>query len=102
MDHNLEPQIFIMTKVVGLVRMFPEEVFPNIETKQNMIAAASDYLDQLIMEESGESSGHSDAVENERFGILGDLASIDLGLDTSNKHDNLIPAHGKNNTTDDA
>ena len=40
----LEAQIFAMTKVVAIVRMIPEEVFVNDDTKQAIMAAVSEAL----------------------------------------------------------
>ena len=48
----LEAQIFTMTKVVTMVRMIPEEVFANDETKQAIMAAASEGLDSKIEQEA--------------------------------------------------
>ena len=89
---ELEAQIFTMTKVVGLVRMIPEEIFPNIETKQNMISSASDLLDSLVEQENED---EVQVVEDEAdFGILGDISIpgvMDRGevMSANNKIPNL-------------
>lgn len=107
---ELEAQIFTMTKIVGLVRMLPEEIFSNLDTKLNMQSAASDTLDNLIMQESGEDT---EMVEDESYGVLGDgvlgdgvLGEITTSLGPDFKGggeaDSLMPTLGasqKNNNT---
>lgn len=69
---ELEAQIFTMTKIVGLVRMIPEEIFANIETKQNMMSSVEGSLDSLIEQENDDDAPF---VENDaEFGILGDIS----------------------------
>ena len=88
---QLEAQIFTMTKVVGLVRMIPEEIFPNIETKQNMMSSASDLLDSLVEQENED---EIQVIDNEMdFGILGDISIpgvMDRGEVTS--ENNKVPS----------
>ncbi|MGB1270569.1 MAG: TyeA family type III secretion system gatekeeper subunit [Endozoicomonas sp.] len=102
---ELEPQIFTMTKVVDLVRMLPEEIFSNLDTKLNMQSAASDTLDNLIMQESGEDA---EMVEDDSYGVLGDglLGEITTSLGSDFKGggeaDSLVPTLGasqKNSNT---
>lgn len=87
---RLEARIFTMTKVVGLVRMIPEEIFPNIETKQNMMSSASDLLDSLVEQENED---EVQIIEDDAdFGVLGDISIpgvMDRGEVTS--ADNKIP-----------
>ena len=98
--NNLEANIFTMTKIVGLVRMLPEEIFSNIETKQNMQAAASEYLDSLIEQECEEEIGEPLDIGNENFGVLGDIGLDEFSQKThkSTVKDNSNGAPGRNIT----
>ena len=96
---ELEAQIFAMTKIVDLVRMIPEEIFSNIETRQNMQQAAQEYLDSLVEFENEEDMGEV-AVENDQgYGILGDISIpgvIDHGSveNKISQPNNMIPNLG--------
>ena len=83
---ELEAQIFTMTKVVNLVRMLPEEIFSNIESKQNMLAAATESLDYLIEQESEEEIGDVVDAGDGGFGILGDI-----GIDVDSEDEEIEP-----------
>ena len=91
---ELEAQIFTMTKIVGLVRMLPEEIFSNIETKQNMLSAAAGACDNLIeMENEDEVSNSIES--DEGYGLLTDISIpgvIDHGKVAPKESD--IPALG--------
>ena len=72
----LDAQIFTLTKVVGIVRMIPEEVFANDETKQAVIAAASEGLDARIEQEA-----ELEMSINENEGFV-DEVTIDLDIES--------------------
>ena len=71
---ELEAQIFAMTKIVDMVRMVPEEIFSNIESKQNMQQAAQEYLDSLVEFENEEDVGEAVVESDQGYGILGDIS----------------------------
>ncbi|OED44871.1 hypothetical protein ACH42_06445 [Endozoicomonas sp. (ex Bugula neritina AB1)] len=75
---SLEAKIFTMTKIVDLIRMLPEEIFSNIEIKQNMQAAASECLDNLIEEEAESEISESIDAGGGGFGILEDLGFVEI------------------------
>lgn len=104
---DLEAQIFAMTKIVGLVRMVPEEIFSNVETKQNMQQAAQEHLDSLVESENEEDMADVAVESDQGFGILGDISIpgvIDHGSVTSTSQTNSMipnlgaPAKGKDST----
>ncbi len=75
--NDLDAQIFFMTKVDDLIRQLPEELFPNIETKQNIQAAVKESLDSLIEQENEEEVIETLDSSDNNFGILGDIG-LDL------------------------
>ena len=76
--NELQAKIFLMTKIVGLIRLLPEEMFSNEDTKQNMISSSQESLDCLIEEEAEEEiEGLSDVELG--FGIVGEITA-DLGF----------------------
>ena len=96
---ELEAQIFAMTKIVDLVRMVPEEIFSNIESKQNMQQAAQEYLDSLVEFENEEDMGDVAVEGDQGYGILGDISIpgvIDHGSVTNNtsQPNSMIPTLG--------
>ena len=96
---DLEAQIFAMTKIVGLVRMIPEEIFSNIESKQNMQLAAQEYLDSLVESENEEDMTDVAVESDQGYGILGDISIpgvIDHGSVTNkaNQSNHMVPNLG--------
>ena len=96
---DLEAQIFTMTKIVDLVRMVPEEVFSNIESKQNMQQAAQEYLDSLIENENEDEMADIAVEGDQGYGILGDISIpgvIDHGLadNQTSQSNSMIPNLG--------
>lgn len=95
-----EAQIFAMTKVVDLIRMLPEEIFSNLENKQNMQQAAQDCLDGLVEAENGEDLADVVAESDQGYGILGDITIpgvIDHGTVTgadAGQSNTMIPTLG--------
>ena len=94
-----EAQIFAMTKIVGLVRMLPEEIFSNIENKQNMQQAAQDCLDGLVETENGEEMADAVTEGDQNYGILGDITIpgvMDHGTvtNTAQQSNSIIPDLG--------
>ena len=71
---QLDAQIFTLTKVVATVRMIPEEVFANDDTKQAIIAAATEGLDSKIEQEAEEDMAIS---QQDSDSIIGEIA-VDL------------------------
>ncbi|MCW7556340.1 TyeA family type III secretion system gatekeeper subunit [Endozoicomonas gorgoniicola] len=71
---QLDAQIFTLTKVVAMVRMIPEEVFANDDTKQAIISAASEGLDSKIEMEATEDIANS---QKEAESFISEIA-IDL------------------------
>ena len=65
---TLPEKIFLMTKVGQLIRLMPEDMFANEDTKQNMLVAAQDSLDTWIEEEADEDMEGLTDVEQD-FGI---------------------------------
>ena len=94
---ELSAKIFVLTEVVALLRLIPEEMFANDETKQNIIVAAQECLDGFIEEEAEEEiEGLADVEQG--FGIVGEVTA-DLGFVTSNTgSDGLINSTLLNNT----
>ena len=72
-DSKIDAQIFVMTKITSLVRDLPEEIFSNIEIKQNIQVAATEHLDNLIAQENEEEMSESADIGASGFGILGDI-----------------------------
>ncbi len=90
---EIEAQIFTLTKIVGLVRMLPEEIFPTIEAKMNMQEAASGSLDGVIEVEAGEEIEGSDS--DSGYGILGDISASLVPEQVSGEADDrLVPNLG--------
>ncbi|AMO57848.1 hypothetical protein GZ77_12815 [Endozoicomonas montiporae] len=80
---QLDAQIFTLTKVVAAVRMIPDEVFVNDDTKQAIISAAAEGLDSKIEQEAAEevaSPQDSDSIIGE---IAVDLTSVKRPNDES-------------------
>ncbi len=76
---ELGAKIFILTKVVDLIRSMPEEMFANDDTKQNMISAAQESLDGFVEQEAEEEM--DGIVEMEQgYGIVGEVTA-ELGLE---------------------
>ncbi|UYM14721.1 TyeA family type III secretion system gatekeeper subunit [Endozoicomonas euniceicola] len=71
---QLDAQIFTLTKVVAMVRMIPEEVFANDDTKLAIIAAATEGLDSKIEQEAEEDMAIS---QQDSGSIIGEVM-IDL------------------------
>ncbi len=79
---TLPGKIFLMTKVGQLIRLMPEDMFTNEDTRQNMLVAAQDSLDTWIEEEAdGDIEGLADVEQS--FGIVGEVTES-LGLMSSN------------------
>ncbi|WP_263082197.1 TyeA family type III secretion system gatekeeper subunit [Endozoicomonas sp. Mp262] len=76
---DLPLRIFVMTKIVDLIRTMPEEMFANDETKQNVFSAAQENLDGLVEQEAEEEmDGYTDVEQG--FGIVGEVtADIEAG-----------------------
>ncbi|MDP0561001.1 MAG: TyeA family type III secretion system gatekeeper subunit [Candidatus Endonucleobacter sp. (ex Gigantidas childressi)] len=100
---ELTAKIFIMTKIVGLVRLMPEEMFNNKETKQNMLASSQESLDGFIEEEAEEEVEGLLDVEL-GFGVVGEVIG-DLNLMSSNSDSgkliNSASAEGPSTTVPD-
>ena len=78
---ELAPKIFVLTEVGVLLRLIPEEMFANAESKQNMINAAQECLDGFIEDEAdAEILGLAEVEQG--FGIVGEVTT-DLGFVTS-------------------
>ena len=71
---QLDAQIFTLTKVVTMVRMIPEDVFTNDDTKLAIIAAATEGLDSKIEQEAEEDMAIS---QQDSESIIGEIA-VDL------------------------
>ena len=71
---QLDAQIFTLTKVVTMVRMIPEDVFTNDDTKLAIIAAATEGLDSKIEQEAEEEMAIS---QQDSESIIGEIA-VDL------------------------
>ena len=71
---QLDAQIFALTKVVAMVRMIPEDVFANDDTKLAIIAAATEGLDSKIEQEAEEDMAIS---QQDSESIIGEVM-IDL------------------------
>ncbi|MDP0588170.1 MAG: TyeA family type III secretion system gatekeeper subunit [Candidatus Endonucleobacter bathymodioli] len=71
---ELSAKIFLMTKIVWLIRLMPEEMFNNEDTKQNMLASSQESLDGFIEEEAGEEVEGLLDVEL-GFGIVGEVTA---------------------------
>ena len=89
---ELEAQIFTLTKVVAIIRMIPEEVFTNEETRQNMVAAATEGLDGFIEREAEDEVENASAAVDQAYGIIGEVtASLNLPEVTGAQNADLIP-----------
>ncbi|MGI9275657.1 MAG: TyeA family type III secretion system gatekeeper subunit [Endozoicomonas sp.] len=89
---ELEAQIFALTKVVAIIRMIPEEVFANDETRQNMVAAASEGLDGFIEREAEAEVENASAATDQAYGIIGEVtAPLNLPEVTGSGITDLMP-----------
>ncbi|MDD7805827.1 MAG: TyeA family type III secretion system gatekeeper subunit [Endozoicomonas sp. (ex Botrylloides leachii)] len=85
---ELTGKIFILTEMGILLRMIPEDMFANDETRQNIISAAQECLDGLIEEEAD--SEIQGVVEMEQgFGIVGEVMA-DLDFIKSNDNESSV------------
>ena len=80
--HELESQIFVMNKLEGLVRELPEEIFSNIETKQNMQSALMEAMDSFVEQENEEEAVDTVDAGDTGFGILGDIGLAETHVET--------------------
>ena len=80
---QLDAQIFALTKVVAMVRMIPEEVFVNDDTKEAIISAAKEGLDSKIEQEAEEDA----AISQQDSGSMVGEAEVDLSF-VKRMHDN--------------
>ena len=96
---ELEAQIFTLTKVVSIVRMIPEEVFTNEETRQNMLAAVTEGLDGFIEREADAEMVNASTAADQGFGIIGEItASLDLPELAAGGNGDLMPGILQDNT----
>ncbi|PJE79765.1 hypothetical protein CI610_01267 [invertebrate metagenome] len=69
--HGIEAEIFVMTRIVDIVRTIPEEVFSNDETKQALLAAAQECLDSKIEQEAEDELEDSTNMDY-GYGVIGE------------------------------
>ena len=83
---ELAGRIFVLTEAGSLLRLIPEDMFANDETKQNIIGAAQECLDGFIEEEAdAEMQGLVDVEQG--FGIVGEVtADLDFVTSSMNNH----------------
>ena len=94
---DLEAQIFVMNKVDALVRDLPEEIFSNIETKQNMQAAVMEAMDSFVEQENEEEVGEAVDAGDTGYGILGDI-----GLAEAPAEKRVVEPKAETNPTTDS
>ena len=85
--YELEPGIFTLTKVIDIVRMIPEEVFNNEETKQAILATAQEGLDGKVEEEAAQEMESLPDSE----GIVGEVVMDLIGSNKGQAGDSIIP-----------
>ncbi|WP_067518770.1 TyeA family type III secretion system gatekeeper subunit [Endozoicomonas ascidiicola] len=66
--NELQAKIFFMNKTAETVRMLPEEIFVNVEAKQQMVSAVQEVQDSLVIQEEG-----SDKPIDDKDGIIGEI-----------------------------
>lgn len=85
---ELLEKIFILTEVGCLLRVIPDDMFSNGDTKQSIISAAQECLDGLIEEEADLEGQSLMDVEN-GFGVVGEVIA-DLDFLKSNANDHTV------------
>lgn len=74
---GLALRIFVMTKIIELLRIMPEDMFANDDTRQAIIGAAQEHLDSLVEQEAAEEMANAMVPEQGASLVAEVMAELD-------------------------